>query len=68
MSEYPSTLRSYTPISASKSAGFSKRSVFFARISSSAAPFKKLANTSGPNASDNTAPPTAELEEYLPPM
>ena len=32
-------------------------------LSSSAAPSRNSANTSGPNARDNTAPPTEEVEE-----
>ena len=36
-----------------------------ASLSASAAPFKNCANTSGPNANDNTAPPTAEEDEKL---
>ena len=34
-------------------------------MSSSAAPSRNSANTSGPKASDNTAPPTEEVEEKL---
>ena len=37
-------------------------------LSSCAAPSRKSANTSGPNANDNTAPPTADVEENLPPI
>ena len=33
-----------------------------------AAPSKNCANTSGPNARDKTAPPTAEVEEKRPPI
>ena len=46
-------------------AGFFLKSSFLASLSSSAAPFKKRANTSGPNARERTAPPTAEVEEKL---
>ncbi len=53
---------------ASSMAGFAVNSPIFAVSSSRAAPSEKRANTSGPKASDNTTPPTADVEEYLPPM
>jgi len=37
-------------------------------LSSAVAPSRNAANTSGPKASDNTAPPTDEVEEKRPPM
>ena len=42
--------------------------LFKESLSSSAAPSKNCANTSGPNARDNTAPPTADVEEKRPPI
>ena len=37
-------------------------------LSSAAAPSKNCAKTSGPNASDSTAPPTADVDEKRPPI
>jgi glucose-6-phosphate isomerase len=65
---YPNTFLSYTPIRASSISGFFRISSFLDSLSSAAAPSKNCANTSGPKASDNTAPPTAEVEEKRPPI
>ena len=53
---------------ASSISGFLSGSLFIESLSSLAAPSRNAANTSGPKASDNTAPPTEEVEEKRPPI